>query len=243
MMHYYTKFEVLLFDSGPGSWSVCASTSWDALSLSRELAKGFPLLSLPPSYAYGSLYWKVNDMNRLLKLDISKIEFSIIDLPLGHNQRDVAIVEAGEVSRSDHFPPSCLSEKKKDRSHRRFATSLESPPRPGFCSPTPRPLPPPPICSDDARLPDCGSFHCGARPQRAAVPAALICYPASRLPDELQWTGGAPLLRTISLSQKHLWRAPHREQLHNECIMHELKCSHRSSSQDQESSLIRHGDN
>ncbi|TVU38547.1 hypothetical protein EJB05_11924, partial [Eragrostis curvula] len=96
MMHYYTKFEVLLFDSGPGSWSVCASTSWDALSLSRELAKGFPLLSLPPSYAYGSLYWKVNDMNRLLKLDISKIEFSIIDLPLGHDQRGVVIVEAGE---------------------------------------------------------------------------------------------------------------------------------------------------
>ncbi|KAL6657870.1 hypothetical protein ACP70R_005650 [Stipagrostis hirtigluma subsp. patula] len=85
---------VFVFSSASGLWSVGASTSWDALSLNVPGA-GWPSLSRARS-ADGWLYWKVLSRNKLLKLDINRMEFSTIDLPPGHENRDVVIVEAGE---------------------------------------------------------------------------------------------------------------------------------------------------
>ncbi|TVU38549.1 hypothetical protein EJB05_11926, partial [Eragrostis curvula] len=72
-------------------WTVGASASWEALSLSNE--RGYPLLR--PFYVYGTLYWKVYEMNKLLKLDIDRMVFSTVNLPLGHDKQHVGIVEAG----------------------------------------------------------------------------------------------------------------------------------------------------
>ncbi|KAL6657868.1 hypothetical protein ACP70R_005648 [Stipagrostis hirtigluma subsp. patula] len=86
---------LFVFSSASGLWSVGASTSWDALSLNDLPGAGMPCLTHPRS-ADGLLYWKVFSRNKLLKLDINRMELSTIDLPPGHEKRDVVIVEAGE---------------------------------------------------------------------------------------------------------------------------------------------------
>ncbi|TVU38554.1 hypothetical protein EJB05_11932, partial [Eragrostis curvula] len=73
--YFATKFVVLIFDSGSGSWTVSASATWKALSLRRE--------------SVTSLYWQVDEMNKLLKLDIDRMEFSTVNLPLGHDQNHI----------------------------------------------------------------------------------------------------------------------------------------------------------
>ncbi|CAN6339968.1 unnamed protein product [Urochloa humidicola] len=49
-----------------------------------------------PSYAYGCFCWKVPGSNKLLKLDVNRMEFSAVGLPPNHEHRDVAVAEAGE---------------------------------------------------------------------------------------------------------------------------------------------------
>ncbi|CAN6357943.1 unnamed protein product [Urochloa humidicola] len=49
-----------------------------------------------PGYAYGCFYWKVPGSNKLLKLDVNRMEFSAVGLPPNHEHRDVAVAEAGE---------------------------------------------------------------------------------------------------------------------------------------------------
>jgi len=82
---------VLVFSTGSGHWDVSASTSWDALSLSAWQG----ILLSWPSYAYGCFYWKVHSRSELLKLDINRMEFSIVDLPPNHAESNVLIVETG----------------------------------------------------------------------------------------------------------------------------------------------------
>ncbi|XP_062188072.1 uncharacterized protein LOC133891376 isoform X2 [Phragmites australis] len=90
--HCTEKLVVFIFSSGSSRWSVGTSTSWVDLSLNTP-----PGIILGwPHYEYGCFYWKVNWRNRLLKLDINRMEFSTVDLPPDHDERDVVIVEAGE---------------------------------------------------------------------------------------------------------------------------------------------------
>ncbi|CAL5086282.1 unnamed protein product [Urochloa decumbens] len=90
-----SKMVVLVFSSGSGHWDVGISESWDALSLSgRPFAEG--LMLRWPSCTYGCFYWKVNSRNKLLKLDINRMKFSVIDLPPGYDEMNVVIVETGE---------------------------------------------------------------------------------------------------------------------------------------------------
>ncbi|WVZ91239.1 hypothetical protein U9M48_037436 [Paspalum notatum var. saurae] len=86
------------FSSASGHWSVGASLPWDALSI--PLAE-HRLLSSHTSYVYGCFYWKVptkNKSNKWLKLDMSSMEMSAVELPSGqlHDGCLAIVVEAGE---------------------------------------------------------------------------------------------------------------------------------------------------
>lgn len=87
-----SKMVALVFSSDSGHWDIGTSTSWDALSLrfSEGLMLGWP------SCAYGCFFWKVSCRSKLLKLDINRMELSIVDLPPDHAERNVSIVETGE---------------------------------------------------------------------------------------------------------------------------------------------------
>ncbi|TVU03731.1 hypothetical protein EJB05_50724, partial [Eragrostis curvula] len=95
-MHYEKNLAVsLFFDSGSGSWTVGKSFSWNALISSNEQESYIRILPRP-YYVYGSIYWRVVGMNKLLKLNINAMEFSMVDLPLGHDGPSAIFVEAGE---------------------------------------------------------------------------------------------------------------------------------------------------
>ncbi|TVU02587.1 hypothetical protein EJB05_51905, partial [Eragrostis curvula] len=95
-MHYEKNLAVsLFFDSGYGSWTVGKSFSWNALISSNEQESYIRILPRP-YYVYGSIYWRVVGMNKLLKLNINAMEFSMVDLPLGHDGPSAIFVEAGE---------------------------------------------------------------------------------------------------------------------------------------------------
>ncbi|TVU38567.1 hypothetical protein EJB05_11946, partial [Eragrostis curvula] len=95
-MYYNEKIVVLVFDSASGSWTIGTSASWDPLSLSNELIPCPWAFLMGQCYAYGCFYWKIDEQNKLLKLDINRMEFSTVDLPPGHEEHDVVVVEAGE---------------------------------------------------------------------------------------------------------------------------------------------------
>ncbi|KAL6641732.1 hypothetical protein ACP70R_019913 [Stipagrostis hirtigluma subsp. patula] len=92
--HCEAKAVVFAYSSVSGSWTVGASAYWDALGLNVQ-PEGLPP-DWWPSYAYGCFYWKVASADKLLKLDINRMEFSVVDLPPNHQNHDVAVVEAGE---------------------------------------------------------------------------------------------------------------------------------------------------
>ncbi|KAK3121285.1 hypothetical protein QOZ80_8BG0650100 [Eleusine coracana subsp. coracana] len=94
-MYYETKLAVSVFDSASGSWTVPTSAGWDALSLSNGTTER-PLLT-GRCYAYSCFYWKVHEQNKLLKLDIDRMDFSTTDLPPGHEDHVVVIVEMEEL--------------------------------------------------------------------------------------------------------------------------------------------------
>nr|CAB3458252.1 unnamed protein product [Digitaria exilis] len=90
-----SKMVALVFSSASGHWDVGTSTSWNAenpsaLSVTEGMFLGWP------SYAYGCFFWKVISSSKLLKLDINRMKFSIVDLPPDHVDRNVIIVETGE---------------------------------------------------------------------------------------------------------------------------------------------------
>uniref|UniRef100_A0A0A9GWR6 Uncharacterized protein n=1 Tax=Arundo donax TaxID=35708 RepID=A0A0A9GWR6_ARUDO len=93
--HCEAMTTVFVYSSVSSCWSVGTSTSWDALGLNVR-PEGIPPPSWRPSYACGCFYWKVTLSNKLLKLDINRMEFSVVCLPPGHENWDTVVVEAGE---------------------------------------------------------------------------------------------------------------------------------------------------
>ncbi|KAJ1266361.1 hypothetical protein BS78_08G145300 [Paspalum vaginatum] len=91
-MDFTEKVVAFIFSSNTGCWGAGESISWDALSLPR----GNLALDWNANYAYGCFYWKVTNMKRCLKLDISSMEFSTIDLLPGFDMNLFTIVEAGK---------------------------------------------------------------------------------------------------------------------------------------------------
>ncbi|TVU38553.1 hypothetical protein EJB05_11930, partial [Eragrostis curvula] len=86
------RMVVFIFSSGSG-WSVGISTSWDALSLDEPEN---PHVLHSHHHAYGCFYWKVNYRDKLIKLDMNTMKLSTLDLPPDHDERSIAIVEAGD---------------------------------------------------------------------------------------------------------------------------------------------------
>nr|TKW35191.1 hypothetical protein SEVIR_2G355800v2 [Setaria viridis] len=87
-----TGLVVCVFSSTSGCWSVGASTSWVVLSF--NIPPRQPMLETP-QFAYSCCYWKIRDLNKLLKLDMDTMEFSSIDLQPELYNQSIAIVEAG----------------------------------------------------------------------------------------------------------------------------------------------------
>ncbi|CAL4916981.1 unnamed protein product [Urochloa decumbens] len=81
-----------LLETGRIHHSECCAR-WDALGFSVQRPK-----LATPQFVYGSCYWKVKTLDKLLKLDMNTLVFSTIDLPPGLERRstNIAIVEAGE---------------------------------------------------------------------------------------------------------------------------------------------------
>ncbi|OEL37880.1 hypothetical protein BAE44_0001101 [Dichanthelium oligosanthes] len=86
---------VFVYSSVSGSWTVGTSISWNELGLNVQPG-GTSMPCWWPSYAYGCFYWKVLVNNKLLKLDMNRMEFSTVDLPPNHGNRQTVVVEAGE---------------------------------------------------------------------------------------------------------------------------------------------------
>ncbi|CAL4911141.1 unnamed protein product [Urochloa decumbens] len=88
---------VFVYSSLSGTWTAGPTANWDALGLNVYPEEGMPWLSSSPSYAYGCFYWKVFTSNKLLKLEVNRMEFSAVSLPPNHeNQQFVVVEEAGE---------------------------------------------------------------------------------------------------------------------------------------------------
>ncbi|WVZ91244.1 hypothetical protein U9M48_037441 [Paspalum notatum var. saurae] len=90
-----TEKTALPLDSGTGHWSGTPIVWDDALSMPvNEL----PMSSTDSNDVYGCFYWKaLSNKNVWLKFDMSSMEFSAVDVPLGHiGSRGVIIAEAGE---------------------------------------------------------------------------------------------------------------------------------------------------
>ncbi|XP_048559837.1 uncharacterized protein LOC125540280 isoform X3 [Triticum urartu] len=90
---FEAKLVAAVFSSGTGKWR----------AFSSELLLGFLLWSwmdlfMSRHYAHGCFYWVSGSIEKLLVLDIQRMEFSMADHPLcaRHLGDDVAIVEAGQ---------------------------------------------------------------------------------------------------------------------------------------------------
>lgn len=77
------------------SWSDGISIGWDAPGFHVQHQFTTPAY-LWPSYAYDCFYWKLQSCSKLLKLDINRMEFSVVGLPPCHKDRCVVVVEAGD---------------------------------------------------------------------------------------------------------------------------------------------------
>ncbi|EMS61275.1 hypothetical protein TRIUR3_00812 [Triticum urartu] len=93
MVLFEAKLVAAVFSSGTGKWR----------AFSSELLPGFVLstwmvLFVSRHYAHGCFYWVSGSTEKLLVLDIQRMEFSMADHPPGarHSGDDVAIVEAGQ---------------------------------------------------------------------------------------------------------------------------------------------------
>lgn len=87
MMRSTQMLVAFIFSSTTGDWSAGSPFSLGSLRIPYDNI---------PSYAYGCFYWKVESENRLLKLNMSSMEFSVVDLPPGPDRSFVIMVEAGE---------------------------------------------------------------------------------------------------------------------------------------------------
>ncbi|KAL6657827.1 hypothetical protein ACP70R_005607 [Stipagrostis hirtigluma subsp. patula] len=90
--HDVDKLVAFIFSSASSSWSVGASSSWSVLGSDAPPCTLFAW----SQYENGCLYWKFSGWNKLLKLNINSMEFSIVHLPPGHKEREIVIMDAGE---------------------------------------------------------------------------------------------------------------------------------------------------
>ncbi|CAL5086297.1 unnamed protein product [Urochloa decumbens] len=90
-MQCATDLVVFVHSSGSGSWSLSISQD----TLSGQI--GFSIIGCP-CYAYGCIYWQVCSRNKLLKLNMERMEFSTVDLPLGQDEQNciIVVVEEGD---------------------------------------------------------------------------------------------------------------------------------------------------
>ncbi|KAF8725407.1 hypothetical protein HU200_019926 [Digitaria exilis] len=84
---------VSVYSSLSGTWAAGTSSSWDAPGLNVNIMEAKDWL---PSYVYGCFYWQVPCRNKLLKLNMDRMEFSAVGLPPDYANRWVAVVESGE---------------------------------------------------------------------------------------------------------------------------------------------------
>ncbi|OEL33485.1 hypothetical protein BAE44_0005496 [Dichanthelium oligosanthes] len=90
--HCKDKLVVFIFSSESNLWSMGTSNSWADLGLSTP-----PNFSMGcPQYKHGCFYWKLRYRNKSLKLNISRMEFSTVNLPPSNYEQEVVIAEAGE---------------------------------------------------------------------------------------------------------------------------------------------------
>jgi hypothetical protein len=87
-----TRLAVFIFSTSSAHWAAVKSISWADLGLPEEIDD---CLNGPGQCVYGCFYWKVYCRNELLKLDMDTKEFTKYDLPPGHDQRTIVIVESG----------------------------------------------------------------------------------------------------------------------------------------------------
>ncbi|KAL5196834.1 hypothetical protein ABZP36_000346 [Zizania latifolia] len=92
MAHCVSKLVVFVFSSDSGQWTLGASAKWDDLSSPPD---NYGLL-WGRYFAYGCFFWKYNHRNELLMFDFSMMEFSTVNLPPDHEDKNIVIVEAGE---------------------------------------------------------------------------------------------------------------------------------------------------
>ncbi|CAL4903740.1 unnamed protein product [Urochloa decumbens] len=83
-----------VYSSHSGTWTAGTRAFWSDLGLHYEY--GMTPDDWWLSYVYGCFYWKVPGNNKLLKLDVNRMEFSAVGLPPNHELREVAVAEAGE---------------------------------------------------------------------------------------------------------------------------------------------------
>ncbi|GJN11436.1 hypothetical protein PR202_ga29630 [Eleusine coracana subsp. coracana] len=88
--YYMENIVASVFSSNSRSSSIGTSTGWGD--------SGLPDRSMQSlggrQYSYGCFYWKMDRVNKLLKQDISRMKFTIVDLPPYHEEQDITIVEA-----------------------------------------------------------------------------------------------------------------------------------------------------
>ncbi|CAN6349223.1 unnamed protein product [Urochloa humidicola] len=87
---------VFVYSSLSGTWTVGTRAFWSDLGLNVYMDDDHMPPEWLPTYAYGCFYWKVPRSNKLLKLDVNRMEFSAVGLPPNHEGRSVAVAEAGE---------------------------------------------------------------------------------------------------------------------------------------------------
>ncbi|TVU38575.1 hypothetical protein EJB05_11955, partial [Eragrostis curvula] len=75
-----------------GCWMACASSNWDDLISNKGFGLGWP------RYVYGCFYFKVRGTTKLLKLDMNRKDFSIVNLTPDPKLRNIVIVEAEKGS-------------------------------------------------------------------------------------------------------------------------------------------------
>uniref|UniRef100_M8AVB6 F-box associated domain-containing protein n=1 Tax=Aegilops tauschii TaxID=37682 RepID=M8AVB6_AEGTA len=90
-----TKRVVLVFSSDTGQWRAITSLT---CSLPGFVLSTFTILFVSRHYAHGRFYWISGLSEKLLVLDIRRMEFSMPDHPpcVRVLRGDVAIVEAGQ---------------------------------------------------------------------------------------------------------------------------------------------------
>ncbi|TVU51403.1 hypothetical protein EJB05_02832, partial [Eragrostis curvula] len=70
---------VFVYSSASGSWTHGTSVNWNALGNMEP--ENLSDIGWWPSHAYGCLYWGAGVSNKLIKLDINSMEFTIVNLP------------------------------------------------------------------------------------------------------------------------------------------------------------------